>query len=320
MSRHDQHDQIFALRQLYGERANRNPAVRAALLELLLPYEATDGKVTLDLLEQAGDEERVVLLAWLANNPTTFDAELLRPIERLTRSAPRPEIRAGALAVLTRMRHPPTIEFAAKALRSRDTVEIEQGMRSALTIGGARMRLAIEGHLRDCEDPILEAAMLRAWAAPPSPELIEHCVALATDRSQPFVLRTAAATALAHSDAARASPLLRDLLRSATDIDDLRQLSRAIVAQSATVPAISRLLPDPPDVALHPAHWRALLAAGHPGAFRRLLEVLASPTATTRELRIGLEAWREPMVTGRLPSAARDLPEALRSVLMPPLP
>jgi len=309
-------------RQLYTERANRNPAVRAALLELLLPNDATDADRAFHLLDKAGHRERLVLLHWLAGNPTTFDAKLLRPIERLAKSAPRPEIRAAALAVLTRLRHPPAIEIAAKALRSRHVVEIEQGMRSALAIGGASMRLAIEGHLRDATDPKLKAAMLRAWAAPPSSELLDHCVALATDRNLPFGLRVAAATTLSHSDSKRASPLLRDLVRSATKPADLRRLSEAIVAHAEPMPQLNRLLPDPPDVTLHPSHWRALLAASHPGAIRRLLEVLASSKSTAPELRAALAAWRQPMVTGRLPcrlssSNRQDLPEPLRAVLLP---
>ena len=36
MSQNEQHNQVYALRDLYRQRANRNPAVRAALLELLL--------------------------------------------------------------------------------------------------------------------------------------------------------------------------------------------------------------------------------------------------------------------------------------------
>ncbi|MCA8952774.1 MAG: HEAT repeat domain-containing protein, partial [Planctomycetes bacterium] len=168
MSRHEQPDLVTALRQLYAVRSNRDPVIRAHLLGLLLPFELADEKRALELLHRADWRERRIVLEWLAINPTPFDAELIAPVERIASGGARPELRAAALAVLTRLRHPPAIELAAKALRSRFPVEAQQGMHSALAIGGASMRLALDRHLRDTATPELAAAMLEAWAAPPT--------------------------------------------------------------------------------------------------------------------------------------------------------
>lgn len=321
MSRHPQHLQLTALQQLYAERANRDASIRAMLLQLLLPVDASiDGERVLALLDRGSAEERLVLLRWLTENSTDYDDELIRPIERLARGARQPAHRAAALAVLTRLRHPPAIEIAARAIRSDAAIEVEQGMFSALAIGGASMRHALESHLLEATDSALIAAMLRAWAAPPSEELSAHCMQLAADRAQPLEVRLAAASTLARSDPDRVAPLLRDLFRTATSPGDLVMLSRAIVARSSPMPQLSRLLPEPPDAAVHPRHWQALLAAAHPGAVRRLLQVLGATAPKTAELQAALTSWRRSMVTSRLGRDGVDMPAPLAALVQSPTP
>ncbi|MCA8976169.1 MAG: hypothetical protein KDC98_15720 [Planctomycetes bacterium] len=316
MARQPQHHQVVVLKQLYDERANRNPAIRSMLLRLLLAADATmTEERVLDLLRHASPEERLAVLDWLVDNPTDYDDRLIDQIERIARSGNRAELRAQALAVLTRLRHPPAIEIAVDALGSSEAVEVEQGMHSALAIGGASMRLALERHLLDATEPVLIAAMLRSWAAPPSDELADHCAALAADRERPMSVRTAAATILSRTDTARAAPLLRDVFRAARNVSDLGELARAIVRTSEPVPALARLLPNPEDPTLCPEHWRALLAESHPGATRHLLQVLETSRSPTAELRAALTSWRMPMVTGRQLGGGTELPEPLPALL-----
>ena len=316
MAQHPEHGQATALQQLYAIRANRDPAIRAMLLRLMLPAATTpNDEPVLELLDSARRLERLEVLRWLAGNAAEDNEAAIRPVERLARTSRLAEERAAALAVLTRLRHPPAIELAAKALRSTDVVEVEQGMRSALTIGGAGMRLALERHLLDCKDPELAAAMLRSWKAPPSIELADYCATLATNRQAPLTARVAAVTTLARSDKTRASPLLRDLFRATDSSTQLTELSRAIVSRSTPMPQLSRLLPDPADAVEHPMRWRALLAASHPGATRRLLDVLGQPRPETAELLAALAAFRYSVVTRPRHDRVTRLPEPLPQLL-----
>ncbi len=315
LARHSDHGQTAALEQLYGYRANKDPAVRARLLELLLPQIGTDLDSALDLLDKAGSRERLVLLDWLADNATDFDKQLIGPLEKMCKGARSAELRARALGVLTRLRHPPAIEFAVQALRSSHTIEVEQGMRSAQSIGGAGMRLTLDRHIRSTDAPLQKAAMLRSWASPPTDELVDHCADLTANRRTPMTLRLAAARTLAQADPDRAAPLLRDLVRGGIDYDGLCDAAM-ILLQGTESPPIDRLLPDPPQLDLHPAHWTALVAASHPGAVRTLLETLGDTAATPNRLRSALAAWRQPMVTGKV-SGAADLPVVLRELLQP---
>lgn len=317
MRRHEQRLQVTALQSLRAERSNRDEGLRCAIFELLLPVDPDwTRERTLKALTDANDAERVVLLHWLADNTTPYDAELASPIERLAAHAGDSATRAAALAVLTRLRHPPAIEIAVRALRSASSEEIEQGMRSALAIGGSAMRLALERHVRDSTDPKAVAAMLRAWAAPLSTALADFCADRAQDRTTPVETRIAAATLLARGEPVRASPMLRDLFRCAADRDP-RNLLAIALARGAEAPlSLDRLLPDPPDPALHPAHWQALLAAGHPEANRAMLALLESPSPDPERLVNGLAAWRRALVLGPAHLAATALPASLRSILL----
>ncbi|MCR9245467.1 MAG: hypothetical protein NXI31_10575 [bacterium] len=319
LARHEDHGQGAALEQLFDVRANRDPELRALLLELILATSTPDQETTLERLDQSSTAERLALLRWLASTTTKFDAALVKPIARIQRKAPQAEVRAAALAVLSRLRHPPAIELAVSALRSRHAVEVEQGMRSALSIGGSSMRLALDRHVRETESPRLKAAMLRSWAAPPTRELLDQCAKLATDREQPLELRVAAATTLSRADQRRASPVLRDLVRSTNQNDYLRTLSRTLVAHASPLPPLSRLLPEPAALTGLGGHWCALLAASHPEAMRRLLQTLANPKTETAALQTALVAWRRAMVLDQLPAGGSNLPAPLRELLLPRL-
>lgn len=316
MRQHDQTPQLSALRRLFDDESNRDPEVRGRLLVTLLPIDPTlDGTRLRKLLERGSDEERAVLVGWLAKNPCAADAELLAPIERLATHGNRPELRASALATLTRLRHLPALELAAKALRSEHAVEVAQGASSALQIGGSSMRHALERHLCAETDPERQTAILSVWSAPPSTELADLCARLAGDRSKPMGLRTAAALTLSRADGERASPLLRDLFRDADQPELLADLAAAMKRSAGieNVP-LTRLVNGTTDLRQHPERWRALLSTGHPEAVRQLLAKLQSRGAPADDLAAALAAWRE-ATTDWNEMRLRSLPDSLQRAL-----
>ena len=308
VNRHEQSLQLTPLHRLYEEEANRDPEVRAALLLVLLPIDPTfDATALRRILERGSDAERSTVVAYLAQNPSPAENELLPTFERLAVQSNHPRLRADALAMLTRLRHLPALEIAAKALRSKDPVEVAQGMRSALVIGGSAMRRALERHLCEEKDADLQAAMLRAWCAPPSIELADLCARLATDRQKPATLREAAALTLMRSDAARAAPLVRDLFRETDHPEMLGELAAAVMRCEGGAAQLGRLLQGSTDLRLHPARWRALLSSGHPEAIRQLLERLHDNKLSPGDLGLSLRCWREAM-TDITPAALQSLP------------
>ncbi|MBM4063085.1 MAG: HEAT repeat domain-containing protein [Planctomycetes bacterium] len=315
MRRHAQAPQTTALRRLFDEESNRDPDLRAALLGLLLPIDPTfDAPRLRRVLERGSEAERLALVHWLAVNPSPGETDLLPAVARLAVHGTRPELRARALEALTRLRHLPALEFAARALRSTDPGEVGQAVQSALRIGGTSMRGALERHLLAEPDPRLQAAMLRAWSAPPSPALADACAEFARRSTPDPALRCAAVLLLARCDAPRAAPMLRDAFRQVNDSGQLELLARALVREPASAPPLARLLDGAADLHGRPAAWRALLGAGHPEAVRQLLACLRDPGADARDLAAALRAWRE-VTTPLTPQLVARFPAALRRAI-----
>lgn len=313
LGQHEQPLQVSALRRLFDDESVRDPGLRAQLLTLLLPVDrAMDAARLRRLLERGGPEERGALLDWLGHNTSPFDGELRSACERLARDGADPVERARALAVLTRLHHPPALDLAAHALRSSHAVESAQGMRSVLTLGGATLRESLERHLVADVDPARKAALLAAFDAPPSAELRDHAARLATDGKQPMPLRIAAARLLARADAERAQPILRDLFATSDEPALLAQLASDL-RRVADLPAAERLLGGTADVRLHPARWRAMLDVEHPTAVRQLLADLVVPDARVRARALAL--WRAARVVAT-PSPVFGPPPAVLVALL----
>jgi hypothetical protein len=317
MQGHAQAPQRTALRRLFDEESNRDPQIRALLLRLLLPIDPElDAAQLRRVLDRGSEPERLALVGWLATHQSPADADLQAPIERLAKEANRAELRTQALAALTRMRHLPALELAAKALGSRHPAEAAQGLESALQIGGRSLRGALERHLCAETDPELATALLRAWSAPPSAALADHCARLASDRARPLPLRSAAALTLARADAERAAPLLRDLFREADDPRLLGELACVLMQGPAADAPLQRLMHGPTDLRQHPERWTALLEARHPEAVRQLLQNLHQSPSGADGLGSALRAWRE-ATTNLTPAVVAALPESLALALRP---
>lgn len=316
MGRHADRDERVALRRLFDDDSNRDAEVRAALLQLLLPVDTSfDDKSLKRLCDRGSDAERLVLLRWLAGRTPVDNGPWLDTLVQIAQHDRQPAHRAAALAALTRSRHLPALELAARALRSDDADECGAGLRAMLAIGGARTRGALEQHLIDEHDAGRKAALLASYAAPPSQRLALHAAALAHDETQPEAVRVAAAEVLSKSQPERAAPLLRDLFRDTRDGTFAAALARALVRGGDDPPTLDRLLAAPTALELHPLQWQALLHGGHAAAQRHVLAVLQAAGADPETVATALRCWRAAMVLAvpALPGIAT--PTALQRAL-----
>ncbi len=305
--------ETLALRQLLDDESNRDPDVRALLLQLLLPLDRTlDGKTLRRIVERGSEPERLAVLQSIGCHGEV-EAEWLPLLERLATQAQRAEVRSEALAALTRARHLPALDLAARTLRQGTPAECAQALRSLLAIGGARMLRAAAPEIERERDPARKAAMLASFAAPLPPFLADHCAKLAIDTAQSWPLRDAAALALAEDDPERAAPMLRDLFRATTDDAALPALARALRRAHETPADVARLVDGGTDLHEHPVRWVALLAAEHPDARRQLVQSLRAAGAPAPRLAIALRVWRAatvlavPVRDGAVPAAVHTL-------------
>jgi hypothetical protein len=317
LSRHAESRQTTALRQLFDDESNRDPEVRALLLRLLLPLDRTlDERVLRRVLEQGSDPERLALLDWLAGAAGgELGPEWLAPLERVATQGERGELRAAALAALTRAGHLPVLQLAVRALRQGTPAECTQALRSMLAIGGSRMLRAAAPDVERERDAARKAAMLAAFDAPLPDFLADHCAKLAADAGQPWPLRGNAALALATSAPDRAAPMLRDLFRGTTDHAALPALARALCTSHDAPVDLARLLDRGAELHAQPERWVALLAIEHPEARRQLTQALHDPAAPPERLATALRVWRAAAVLAAPAARPGALPDALRTLL-----
>ncbi|MBK8101442.1 MAG: hypothetical protein IPK26_30545 [Planctomycetes bacterium] len=315
MAGRDQSPQRVALLQLFDDAANRDPLLRAQLVLVLGRVQgALDVPRLAAAIERGLPEERLAALTVLRDHPRDGEAPLLPTLTRLATTGGTPELRAMALAVLTRMRHLPALDMAARATRSAHAVEAAQGARSALLLGGAGMRGPLEQQILATATPALQAAMLGAFSGPLSTEFADTCLRLAANRKGGIALRVAAALTLAQGDDERCIPVLRDAFLDSDDPAQLEALAVALLRIEKTPPPLDRLHRGsrPEDLAGEPTRLIALLVAGHPQAQRVVLTGLQRPTTPPKERAALLRAWRLACQFALPRERARLLPESLR--------
>jgi len=299
MATHPERPERDALRNLFDNEANKSPAVRALLLQMLLPIDRTlDEKILRRTLRRGSLPERLQIVKWLATRAPTQNETWIEDLEHIAERADDAQMRATALLALTRKGHLPALEIAARALKSSDPGECSQALTSMLTIGGASMRGALEQHLLVEKNPVRMAAMMTSFLAPPSKELITHAISVAANTRLPIPTRAAAAVLVSRSDKKRAAPMLRDLFRGASDPQLLASLARALRRSEETPTALTRLLDRPIALAQHGNRWEALLSASHGEAQRQVLSVLKDRRAADENVRTAIKSWRKAMVLG----------------------
>lgn len=306
-------NQQRAMLGLLDDAANRDPRVRGGLL---LALSRIEGALPADRIQRvlqhgAAEERTAALMALLQREP---EPDLLPLLVQLTRRDPSPEVRALALKALTAARHLPALDLAARALRSAAAVEVEQGTRSAVLLGGLGMRRAIESELPDLP-PASQAAVLRALDGPIGDELAATCRKLAADRANALELRLSAAMALARSDQNSAVPLLRDLFGEVEDIDELLRIATELLRLEERPTDLERLHGGRAgDLLQQPNRLAALLRAGHPGASRFCLAQLQEPGLLPAEQARLLLAFRKSRLPPLEPHLLHLLPEPLRQL------
>lgn len=315
MAGRDQSPQRTALLQLFDDAANRDPQLRAQLVLVLgrIPGALDVPRLTA-ALERGQPEERLAALTVLRDHPRAGEAPLLPLLTRMVTAGGSPELRAMALAVLTRMRHLPALDMAARATRSPHPAEAAQGARSALQLGGAGMRGPLERHISETTTPTLQAAMLQAFAGPLSPGFADTCLRLAASRKSGIALRAAAALALAQADDERCIPVLRDAFLDSEDPAQMEALARGLLRIEKAPPPLDRLHRGsrPEDLIGEPDRLVALLLAGHPQAQRLILAGLQQSSTPAKERAALLRSWRLACQFAFPRERARLLPEPLR--------
>lgn len=312
--------QAPALIRLLDDAANRDASLRGELvLALGRADDAVDSERLQRLLEQGAEpERRAALQVLLTQEPDDKkDGDPWQSlICRLQAHDPSPEVRAAALAYLTKVRYLPALDLAAASIKSTQPVEVEQGVRSALKLGGGGMRRAVAEHILSSERPKLQAAMLRAYDAAADRDFALSCRALAADRKKPTELRAAAALVAARTLGEEAAPVLRDLAAADLDTDTLVSILRALLLAQPDAPALETLFPpDRGDLAQMPHHLQALLLARHPHTLRFLLQRLGATDTLPATKACMLRAIRQALA----PPPARELldmlPEPIRGLL-----
>ncbi len=303
------------LLRLHEEVQARDPEFAAELLALLLPFGAAFDRHRFErLLADGSDAERCTLLDHLADAVGPLDPALERTVEGMARRGPA-AVRAAALRTLSQKRQTRCLELAVDALAAEDPTLLAAATRAVLSLGGASTRDLLERHVLETRQPRRKTALLSAFAAPPSPALLDHCAALAANRTETLDVRRAAAFLLDRAMPRRAAPLLRDLFREDDTAAGKRRIAMRLCAGADEPPPIARLLEPGESLRRQPAAFHALLAAQHPDAERELLALLRDRTAPAGELATGLRAYRCRNVIALPPDQAALLPASLQAIL-----
>ncbi len=308
-----------ALRRLFDEDLAGDAQTRALLLHLLLPLDPSFDQAALRrLLQRGSTSERLAVLRHCGDDGGQRDLALddvfADVLADITQHDPDAGVRAAALQAMTARRQPKALELAVEALAATDPRLLTVAARAVLSLGGAQMRVVLEQHVLGTIEPARKAALLTAFAAPPSAALLDQCGELAAAREQPIEVRRAAAFLLARAEPTRAAPLLRDLFREDKDPTARRSIA-TLLLQAGNPPELARLLPSGDSLRAHPDDWHPLLLAGHPMAERQLLALLEDPRATAAELGPALRAWRCRVATALPANAAAQLPKPLARIL-----
>lgn len=301
---------IRALQDLFDDDALKHPDVRILLYEALgaVAHGLTDEDID-EMVEHRDARIRALGARWTVEDTEPSESRLAT-LEKLAQRDPDENVRAAALDALTRARHLPALEIAAKAATSRDPIEAAQGMRSAARLGGGAMSQALEDRILSTRRPALQAALMAALPGPWTDRYLETCAELAIDTRRPADLRCAAALTLAAAGNAEAAPILRTLFASQAGRDHLPALARALIGLTTEPPALDHLHPE--GKTLDAERLEALLAAGHEGAAGAWLEAFARADAPRAAL---LRAWRRGLSLHRMPPSWRLVPDGLVPLL-----
>lgn len=315
LTTHPANAQRAALRQLLDSPSLREADLRIALLQALARIpNGLERDRWAALLEKGTTEERAAVLQFVPRLACAADLQSLAS-DLYTRD-PEPGVRSAALAALTQLRHPRTLDLARKALASADPEEAGQAVRSLWLLGGSSVAGELSAALRSAPVSSLPG-MLMEFAAPMDEVTQAFVQGRATDRSAAPSLRTAAALALGRAHVPAAAPLLRDAFVATQDASLLRLLAPVLLQLETTAPDLDRLHQgkSATELALQPERLTALLLAGHPAAEAFCVAIVNQKGQPQAAVQGALRAWRSRSLLPLLPDASvRRLPSPLREL------
>ena len=305
------------LRFLLADSSNRDAALRRLVVNTIVPERSLDEVEVTGWLESREALERLAGIENLQRGSFELTNDTVEAVEALAHRDRHPQVRAAALDLLTRHRLLSGLPIGERALRSDDPTEAAAGVRAARLLGGGKIRATMEQRILEEGSPVLQAAMLAAYEAPASADLVEACLTLATDRRRDEVVRVAAASLCARSMDRRARPALRGLFVEAEHTASLIELAAAMHALDPGLIALDRIYPpaSATDERLLPGRMEALLRAGHAGAGTLLQRALRDPRIDRRTLAELVRALRRSASPPVDPSYVELLPRALREIL-----
>lgn len=306
-------DQLLPLQRLFADASLKDPVARAALLTILgrIDGGADDRAIRTSLASRA-TELRLAAFSVLQSR-TELEPTWAASAVRIVEHDPDASVRAQGLSLLTRLRHLPALDLAAKALRSKDAGEVAEATRTALLLGGAPMRCTLERQFEYLEVPA-QTAMLSAFHGAISREFEDTCERVVRDASRPIDLRAAAALLLRENGDTAVGAALEALFREVEDPATLRLLADARSADGGTRELLDAItLPCANDaMGVQAARLAALLRTESPMASRRCIEWLQQ-TDLGRSRAVVLRAIR----TSRLPIMPAHVRPFVPAVLLP---
>jgi HEAT repeat protein len=315
LTTHAAQAQRLALLQLLDSASLRELDLRIAVLQALarIPNGLDRDRWSALMAKGSAEERRAVLQC----TPRLACAAELQPLaaDLCSRDAD-PGVRAQALAALTQLRHPRTLDLARKALASTDPEEAGQAVRSLWLLGGSSVADELGAALRSAP-AITLAAMLTECAAPMNEPTQAFVQKLAKDRASGSALRAAAALALGRAQVPAAAPLLRDAFVATQDAALLRLLAPVLLHIDSAVPSLDRLHQgsSATELALQPERLTALLLAGHPAAEAFCVSIVTQKGQPPAAVQGALRSWRSRSLALLLPdTSARRLPSPLREL------
>ena len=302
-----------ALEQLLHDQALKDPVVRSLLLASLGRIEGmpVDADLEAAFASPQAAERRAALQ--VLTGRTAFQPWVDTAL-RLQERDPDPQVRALALALLTRARHQQALERSVRMLRATDAVERAQAVRTLLQLGGGAVRSAVESAIRTEADATLATAMLLALRGSPSEAMVRWSREAALDPRKAPDLRTACALVALDAHAGEMVPVLTAGLQEGSES----------VAREAAAAALRRIDDSLDVAALAPASavhaertarvLGSLLRTGHPQAASHALRLLedaeAGPAvraAVLSAVRTALLPWLD-ATSGPLPLRAALAP------------
>jgi len=309
---------VPTLARLLDDAANRDPRLRRlAMLALAANPDALPQIETAEWLGSKHEDERLGALEAIEATGEDPGQEAIKLIGRTARRDRSPRVRAAALRVLTRLRHPDSLELSVVAIGSRHVEEVAAGVDTARRLGGGTIRMAMEDQILHAKRADLQAAMLAEYDASANPEFVTGCLRLAEDRRTAEAVRVQAASLAARSGERKSGGTIRELFAQAKDVANLRALAAAAHTLDPSLISLDRVFPPTSgdDLRLLAARTEALLAARHPGAPGLLKEALGSELLQTGTRAQLLRALRR-VALGHLDAeVSRALPKALGAAI-----